>query len=442
VSSLRPHRVPEMRGLEMRSLFMRGPAIRLSRGLGRIGGVMLVAAACACQSLGASANPEVPQWVHRASGSMQLVYSRSILAASRTVGEPYERGGTELDTQHRRVFAGSRDNGMYALRAQDGSVLWRFETLGAVQSEPFYDKQEDSLYFGSNDGALYKVNAATGSLHWRFATGAEVARRVVLEDGLVYAVNANDTLIAINAKTGAMVWNQHRSPALGMEVAGYAGPLVWRGMAFTAFSDGSVTAYDAKTGEERWAPVDLSAAAEQTLGEVPTYLDVDTTPVPDIVDNQPVIYVASYEGGVFALNADTGARVWSNAAVRGASELDLWQQPEHTSRLGGPPVPARKLLIVSTGTSGLWAVDPENGNELWHRAVPLAGASRVVPVQGALMFSTTRQGLFLLSPLDGRVIDGIHTGEGFSMPPSVHGQRAFIVSNGGRFYSFHIDPPI
>ena len=61
---------------------------------------------------------------------------------------------------------------------------------------------------------------------------------------------------------------------------------------------------------------------------------------------------------------------------------------------------------------------------------------------GALLFSTTQQGLFLVSPLDGRVIDGIHTGEGFSMPPSVHGQRAFIVSNGGRFYSFVITPPI
>lgn len=396
----------------------------------------------ACQSVGASANPEVPLWVHRASGSMQLVYSRSVLARSRETGEPYERGGTELDTAHRRVFAGSRDNGLYALQAQDGTVLWRFETLGPVQSEPYYDQREDAVYFGSNDGALYKVDAKTGSLLWRFATSAEVSRRVVLKGGLVYAVNANDTVIAINAKTGAMVWNQHRPPALGMEVAGYAGPLVWRGLVYSAFSDGTVTAYEARSGEERWAPVDLSAAAEQTLGELPTYLDVDTTPVADVIDDQPVVYVASYEGGVFALNAETGARVWSNAAVRGASELYLWQQPAHPPRDGGPEIPARKLLIVSTGTSGLWAIDTESGNEVWHRAVPLAGASRAVPILGALMFSTTQQGLFLLSPLDGSVIDGIHTGEGFSAPPSTYGERAFVVSNAGRFYSIHVVPPI
>jgi glucose dehydrogenase len=246
----------------------------------------------------------------------------------------------------------------------------------------------------------------------------------------------------MNAKTGAMLWNQHRSPALGMEVAGYAGPLLWRGLVFAAFSDGTVTAFEARTGEERWAPVDLSAAAEQTLGELPTYLDVDTTPVPDVISDQPVVYVASYEGGVFALNADNGTRIWGNSGIRGGTELHLWRQPEHPSRRGGPDTPARKLLIASTGTNGVWALDPETGAEVWHRAVPQAGASRVVPALGALLFSTTRQGLFLMSPLDGRVIDGVHTGEGFSMAPSAYGERAFIVSNAGRFYSFHIQPPI
>lgn len=405
-------------------------------------GVACASLLASCQSSRASANPEVPLWVHRASGSMTLLYRRSILARSRVVGEPYERGGTELDIGHRRVFAGSSDHGMYALAAQDGTVLWRFETLGPVQSEPLYDNREDTLYFGSNDGSLYKVNASTGALLWRFSTGAEISRRVVLQGGLVYAVNANDTVIAMNAKTGAMVWNQHRPPALGMEVAGYAGPLVWRGLVYAGFSDGTVTAFDARNGEERWAPVDLSAIAEETLGELPTYLDVDTTPVPDTLPDQRVVYVASYEGGVFALNAETGSRVWGNTGVRGASELYLWEQPAHPSRSGGPDVPARRLLIVSTGINGLWALEPESGNEVWHRAVPDAGTSRVVPALGALLFSTTEQGLFLLSPLDGKVIDGIHTGEGFSMPPSAHGRRIFIVSNAGNFYSLHLMPPI
>lgn len=394
-----------------------------------------------CKAGGAGANPEGPLWRHQPSGSMQVMYTRSILARSRDQGEQFETGGLALDVGGRRVFAGSRDHGMYALRAQDGSVQWRFETLGPVQGSPLYVEESDELYFGSNDGALYKLDGQAGKLLWRFATNAEVGRRPVLKDGVLVATNANDTVVALDAKTGKLLWSQHRPPVMGMEIAGNAGPLVWRDRVYAAFSDGTVTAYDFKTGQESWAPVDLSAATEQTSGDIPIYFDVDTTPVASNSEGTPVIVVASYEGGVYALHADNGTNVWSNPLVYGANDIYLWQQPERPSPKGGLPIPARQLLIVSTGMSGLWGLDPDTGEEVWHREIPLGGTSEAVPALGGLLFSTTQAGLFLVSPLDGTVIDGIHTGAGFSMPPVAYGQRAFIVSNTGRFYGLHISRP-
>jgi outer membrane protein assembly factor BamB len=38
--------------------------------------------------------------------------------------------------------------------------------------------------------------------------------------GVVYIVNANDTVIAMDAESGALLWTKHRSAALGIEVAG------------------------------------------------------------------------------------------------------------------------------------------------------------------------------------------------------------------------------
>ena len=38
-------------------------------------------------------------------------------------GEPYERGRAEIDVPHGRVFVGTSDHGLYALRASDGSTL-------------------------------------------------------------------------------------------------------------------------------------------------------------------------------------------------------------------------------------------------------------------------------------------------------------------------------
>ena len=395
-----------------------------------------------CEAMRGGANPEMPLWLQRPNYALRVNYSLPLVAPSRRTGEPYERGQPEIDAAGRRVFVGSSDRGLYALRAENGSQIWRFETLGFVQSAPLYDPGEDAVYFGSNDGALYKLSAKDGSLRWRFMSNAEVSRRPVLANGLLYVVNANDTLLAIEPDSGKVRWSQHRSPAAGMEVAGYAGPTVFRGKVYTGFSDGNVVAYDALTGAERWQPVDLAAEAEQTLGEVPQQLDVDTTPVPNMLPNGPVVYVASYAGGVFALDAETGVQVWPNTAVAGVSELTLWREPAHARRDGGPEEPERSILIASSGTSGLWGLDPETGRELWRRKVPAGGVSAPVPINGALLVTASRLGIFLVSPLGGELIDGIHVADGTSMTPSALGSRAFVMTNGGRFLSLTVNPPI
>ena len=388
------------------------------------------------------ANPEMPLWLERPNYALHVNYTSKLIAPSRRTGEPYERGQPEIDPVGRRVFTGSSDRGLYALRAENGSQIWRFETLGFVQSAPLYDPAEDVVYFGSNDGAFYKLNAADGKLRWRFMSNAEVSRKPVLANGLLYVVNANDTVLALEPDTGKVRWSQHRSPAAGMEVAGYAGPLLFRGKVFTGFSDGNVVAFDALTGAERWQPVDLAAEAEQTLGEVPQQLDVDTTPVANMLPTGPVVYVASYAGGVFALDAETGVQVWPNTAVAGVTELTLWREPAHARRDGGPPEPARSILIASSGTSGLWGLDPETGRELWRREIPSGGISAPVAVNGALLVSASRLGVFLVSPLGGELIDGIHVTDGTSMTPNAFGSRAFVMTNGGTFLSLTVGSPI
>jgi len=408
------------------------------------GAVALAASAvlvCGCDSTRSAAHPEVPTFVTRPNGALTVIYDKRVLAQSRLAGEPYGRGQAELDIVGRRVFVGSSDHGLYALRAEDGTVLWRFETLGFVNCAPFYSRGEDAVYFGSNDGALYKVAARDGRLLWRFMTNAEVSRRPILENGLVYAMNANDTLLALEPATGKMRWYQHRSPAMGMEVAGYSGPAFFRGKVYAGFSDGTVAAFDAVTGVERWAPVDLAAEVEAATGEAPQYLDVDTTPIAEVLEAGPAVLVGSYSGGVFALDSETGSQIWSNPGVKGVTELVMWRQDAHPGRNGEPPAPARRLLLAASGTTGLWALDPETGTEVWRQTLPSGGFSAPVPIQGALLISATRLGVFLISPLGGELIDGIHMADGSSMTPAAAGAHAFVLTNGGTLLSLQVAAP-
>lgn len=392
-----------------------------------------------CEAIRNEANADNPVWKHRAGWVMQLEYRLDLAAPSRKTGEPYERGEPEIDARGRRVFVGSADGALYALSAPEGDPLWRFQTLSFVQSAPLYDYRENVVYFGSHDGAFYKVDADSGRLIWRLSTQAEVARRPILSGNVIYFANANDTLVAADAQTGVVRWSYHRTPAMGMEIAGYSGPLLHGGLAYMGFSDGTVSAFDAISGEERWQPVDLAAEAEQATGDVPKYLDVDTTPELVHIKSGPAIVMGSYVGGVFALDPKVGTILWSNNHITGVSEVSYYEQPAY--KHGRIMRPARRLLIVATGTSGLWALDPEDGSVVWQRDLPVGGVSRPVEVAGALLMNASQQGAYLLSPIDGSLIDGIHLEDGASGTPAALGSQAFVLTNGGSLLSLRIAAP-
>lgn len=409
-----------------------------------------VAGCASTETSGDRVNPDKPLWYTRPIGAMHPRFLRELTASSRSSGEPYERGRAEIDAEHGRVFVGSSDHGLYALRAVDGSTIWRFETLGPVQSEPLYDAELDVVYFGSHDGALYAVHASDGQLVWRFETGAEVARKVAQSGERLFVANGADNLFALDRRTGKSLWHVHRSPALGMEVSGYAGPSFDQGSVFFAFSDGHVGAFDARDGTERWTPVDLSAEAEQAQGaDAIRYLDVDTTPLPhDLGPLGRVVFVASYAGGVYALDEDRGAPLWKNEKAFGVTDLMLWQEPAHAPRPGTPGyvpdapfVPKREILVAASGASGLWGLDPTNGRMIWRLQLPEGGVTAPVPVSGALLMGTTRYGAFLLSPLNGRPIDSFDLGSGFSQTPAAIGSRAFLMTNGGTLVGLEVIPP-
>lgn len=345
--------------------------------------------------------------------------------------EAYERSKPELDIAGGRVFVGSSDRGLYALVASSGKTLWRFETLGPVQSEPLYAANEGAVYFGSNDGALYKVRASDGELLWRFFSASEVTRKPVLSDGALYFVSANDTALSVDATTGKLLWSRQRTPIYGMEISGHAGVTVHQGRVYAAFSDGTVHCFNAKTGADLWPTVDLGEDAEQILGKRPRFFDVDSTPVLLDVNTAarggPFVAVAQYSSGVYALDS-MGSRGWVNSDARGMVSLTLLEAE------GGD-------VLVATGPGGVWGLDPATGVTRWKRELPEGGATEAAPLSGAILVGTTRYGLFLFAGSNGALLDAIEPGGNFAAPPNGFGRRAFAMSTEGILYGLTIRPP-
>ena len=96
------------------------------------------------------------------------------------------------------VVFGGRDKHVHCLRRDDGQFLWKFKTLGEVDSSPVIC--EDKIVVGSEDGRLYMIRLSDGSQIWSYEIGhaitssPAVAKGMIVigsDDGYLYAFGAN-----------------------------------------------------------------------------------------------------------------------------------------------------------------------------------------------------------------------------------------------------------
>ncbi|HJW28425.1 MAG TPA: PQQ-binding-like beta-propeller repeat protein, partial [Saprospiraceae bacterium] len=106
------------------------------------------------------------------------------------------------------VYFGSYDRNLYALDAQTGSEKWNFPTGSAIESSPVFG--DSTIYVGSHDNYTYAVNAANGALVWKVATGYAdcIQASPAFVNGIVYTGDSyNGNVYALDGKSGAIKWN-------------------------------------------------------------------------------------------------------------------------------------------------------------------------------------------------------------------------------------------
>lgn len=105
-----------------------------------------------------------------------------------------------------RVFFGSLDGKLYALSSAGGSLEWAYTTGGPIYSAPAV--VDDTLYFGSTDGYLYALNTNNGALRWRYQTGGPVVTSPAVANNRVYFGSEDLVARCLNATSGSLVWQK------------------------------------------------------------------------------------------------------------------------------------------------------------------------------------------------------------------------------------------
>lgn len=122
------------------------------------------------------------------------------------------------------IYFGTDQGELIAVSA-NGALLWRYQPpdTNDILSSPVID-YDGNIYFGCNDGYLYKLNAG-GNFVWRTQIQANAALSstpALTADGVVYVLSPVDSvrekLVAVNAGSGAQLWETMLPQSLNMRL--------------------------------------------------------------------------------------------------------------------------------------------------------------------------------------------------------------------------------
>ncbi|QRN92829.1 PQQ-binding-like beta-propeller repeat protein [Archangium violaceum] len=319
---------------------------------------------------------------------------------------PREDAQPAYDAKNERVITLTRDGLVRSLGAE-GQEAWRFKVGNRFYAGATVD--DTLVYVPSTDGVLYALDTKTGEPKWKYAAGEALATVPVLTDELVLVASQSDTLFAVKRATGELAWLYRRDPPAGFTIHRASTPTVRGQTAWVGFSDGTLVSLDLTDGGVRWEK-SLAPKSGQ-------FVDVDTAPV---LDEAGHVYAASYSGGLYALDAESGDVLWTSVA-QGITSLLVH---------GG--------VVVAVGDNRLDAYLAESGKLLWSNPLQERAGLEPVLVKGMLLVPVQRSLLFV-DPRTGQARMAWDPGEGVSAPPRVVGTKAYVLSNNGYLYALRLD---
>ncbi len=255
---------------------------------------------------------------------------------------------------------GNDEEFVQALSVKDGKQIWsmRIGKVGANQGPQYPGARStptlsgDALYALGSDGDLVCLEAATGKLRWqknvRTDFGGKPGMWAYSESPLVDGDNLvctpggpAATLVALNKKTGDVVW---KSAVPGEDVAGYASIAVTDigGVKqYVQFVSKGVVGVDAKTGKFLWR---YDGTAKNSPANIPT----------------PVIY----NGEVYTSSGLVGGGLARIKAANGAYETEQVYFDKKLPKAIGGTVRIGDFLY-GTGSTTLQCVEFATGAVKW-----------------------------------------------------------------------------
>ncbi len=396
-------------------------------------------------------------------------------------GQPALAGG--------RLFLTSKGGAIYSLDAKTGCLYWRFaqstpsRTTVSVGPLPGAAPSGYAAYFGDSSANVYAVDAASGALLWKTRVDSHphavlTGSPTLFRDRLYVPVSSYEeafataasyscctfrgSVVSLDAVTGKTLWKAFaidRAPAptiknsAGAQMYGPAGAAVWSspavdakrdrlyfatGNSYTGVKEGgsdAIVAVELASGRTVWERQvtendnDISGCESgRKLVNCPTIIghdyDFGASPILLPLPNGKDILVAGQKSGaVFGIDPGSGGVLWrTEAGVGGVLGGIEWGMATDGQRLY---VANADVLVAGNGRSGLFALNPATGKDLWYTPSPkvACGWGSIAPcfnaqsaapfaIPGAIFAGTTDGHERAYAETDGHILWDFDTARG------------------------------
>ncbi len=266
------------------------------------------------------------------------------------------------------------------------------------------------LFVGSEDGYLYELNARTGALVSNWNLGAPVQSNPMFYNGYLFACSGNGILYCIDTATAAVKWTHQMDAMTGTNGApiGYNGAIFYNDFApVNIYSQGGVYSVDAATGARRWKVVKEFANS--------------------LIMHNGIVYSAQRFYDMDAYDWNTGASLWGYTGA----PMGFTCNPLYWNNMIFGDEELTDLAAIDLGNPQVWK---------WRYTLGALGGTALAPTMyNDKLYTDNGPNINCLNPLTGEIFWKYSvTYSGFRPPVGMNG-KIFANTKGGELYAINAD---
>lgn len=281
---------------------------------------------------------------------------------------------------------------------------------------------DDRVFVTTGLARIFALDAKTGAVVWEARSPGPIRSAPVVDGGRVFAVTLDNQTIVLSAADGEVLW-QHRGVEEQVGLLGSASPAVSGDFVIVPYSSGEIYALSVQTGRVYW---NASLAAVRRRDPLSDIGQVRGMPVID----RGIVYATSNAGRTAAIDLRRGSRLWERDL---GGPLTIWAGGDY--------------LFLITNKSELVALQRDNGAVIWvtplpqyedpdERDEPIAWVGPIL-ASDRLIVAGSHGEAYTLSPYSGKFLGTFDLPAGAAVSPIVVQEYLIFLSTDADLVVMH-----